>query len=63
MINESENRFEFQHNKNIKNICLTILETIIHYTSKLKKIPSAFDNNSNKENKKDIDKYDYSNFV
>lgn len=61
MINQEENPFIFQENiENIKNICLTILETILEYTSKLKKIPSIFDNQSNiKRKRKNIDEYNF----
>ena len=61
MINQEENPFIFQENlENIKNICLTILETILEYTSKLKKIPSILDNQSNiKRKRKNIDEYNF----
>ena len=61
MRNQEENPFIFQENlENIKNICLTILETILEYTSKLKKIPSIFDNQSNiKRKRKNIDEYNF----
>ena len=46
--------------KNIKNICLSILETILEYTSNKKAIPSPFDNNSNiNDHRNIIDQYNF----
>ena len=62
MIKQEQPSFTpYQKIKNIKNNCLSILETILDYTSTLKKrTPSIFDNNSDiNDVLSNLDNYDF----
>ena len=61
MTNQEEKTFiSYEKIKNIKNICLSILETILEYTSNKKTIPSTFDNTLNINGHRNIiDQYNF----